>query len=256
MSFANTGKVWTLDSFKDYLKTVSLGDKPWFRAVCLHHTAAPSLHQRPDGLLVRHLENMRGYYQNQLRWRSGPHLFIDDDQVWGMTPLTVRGVHAASFNSYSIGIEVLGDYDNEDPKKGRGLACWETAAAATKMILDWAKLPVNDKTVLFHRDDPRTTKSCPGTKVGKPWVLDLIKNSSPLPSLVKEALKPATPTFQALYPALIRKGYSDFEIKNGLKITNGKVFWRNTWLEKAYYDKTAQTTLASSEEIALIPQRC
>ena len=254
MSFANTGKVWTLDSFKDYLKTVSLGDKPWFRAVCLHHTAAPSLHQRPDGLLVRHLENMRSYYQNELRWRSGPHLFIDDDQVWGMTPLTVRGVHAASFNSYSIGIEVLGDYDNEDPKKGRGLKCWETAAAATKMILDWAKLPANDKTVLFHRDDPRTTKTCPGGKVGKAWVLDLIKKSSPLsaPTIAQQV----GPTVLPLYGALKDKGYSDFEIKNGLKITNGKVFWRDAWLESAYYDKTAQTTFASTAEILLIPQRC
>jgi hypothetical protein len=55
---------------------------------------------------------------------------------------------------------------------------------------------------------------------------------------------------------LKEKGYTDSEIKNGLKISSGKVFWRDTWLEKAYYDRSAQTTLASQEEINLIPKKC
>ena len=253
MSFANVGKVWTVDSFKEYLKSLALGEKPWFRAVCLHHTFAPNLHQRPDGLLVKHVENIRSFYQKDLGWTRGPHLFIDDDQIWGMTPLTVRGVHAASFNSSSIGIEVLGDYDNEDPKNGRGLECWKTAAAATKAVLDWVKLPVNEKTVLFHRDDPRTTKTCPGVKVQKPWIIDLIKNSSAAVSV--PAVKPVGPTFSPLYTSLRSKGYSDSEIRKDLKIVGGKVFWQNLWLEKAYYDKNAKTTLASNEEIASIPQK-
>lgn len=249
MSFANTGKVWTLEGFASYLKTVN---KPsWARSVCLHHTAAPSLHQRPDGFLVKHLENMRNYYSKELGWRSGPHLFIDEDQVWGMTPLDVTGIHAASFNRSSIGIEVLGDYDNEDPKKGRGLQCWETAAAATKMLLEWLKLPANDKTVLFHRDDPKTTKTCPGGKVQKTWVLGLINGAATVP-----AVEPSNVSFYPLAKALGDKGYNDFEIKYGLKIISGKVFWRDTWLEKAYYDRSAQTTLASQEEINLIPKKC
>lgn len=249
MSFANTGKVWTPEGFAAYLKTLNKPD--WAKAVCLHHTAAPSLYQRPDGFLAKHLENLKDYYSKQLRWRSGPHLFIDEDQIWGMTPLTETGVHAVSFNRTSIGIEVLGDYDNEDPKKGRGLQCWETAAAATKMLLEWLKLPANDKTVLFHRDDPKTTKTCPGGKVQKTWVLGLINGAVKAP-----AVEPSNVSFSPLAQALRDKGYSDFEIKYGLKIISGKVFWRDTWLEKAYYDRSAQTTLASQEEINLIPKKC
>ena len=168
-----------------------------------------------------------------------------------MTPLDVTGIHAASFNRSSIGIEVLGDYDNEDPKKGRGLECWKTAAAATKMLLEWLKLPANDKTVLFHRDDPKTTKTCPGGKVQKTWVLGLINGAATVPAVV-----PSNISFSPLAQALKNKGYSDFEIKYGLKIVSGKVFWRDTWLEKAYYDRSAQTTLASQEEINLIPKKC
>jgi hypothetical protein len=249
MSFTNTGKVWTLEGFASYLKTVKAPS--WARSVCLHHTAAPSLYQRPDGFLAKHLENLRSYYSNELGWRSGPHLFIDEDQVWGMTPLDSTGIHAASFNRSSIGIEVLGDYDNEDPKKGRGLECWQTTAATTKMLLDWLKLPANDKTVLFHRDDPKTTKTCPGGKVQKTWVLDLIKGSKNTPTITASNV-----SFIPLVKALGEKGYSDSEIKYDLKIISGKVFWRDTWLEKAYYDRSAQTTLASQEEIKSIPKKC
>lgn len=250
MSFDNTGKVWTLEGLAAYLKTIKAPS--WAKAVCLHHTAAPSLYQRPDGFLAKHLENMRSYYSRELGWRSGPHLFIDEDQVWGMTPLTETGVHASSFNRSAIGIEVLGDYDNEDPKKGRGLQCWQTTAAATKMLLEWLNLPANDKTVLFHRDDPKTTKTCPGGKVQKTWVLDLIKNSEAKLSQPEKSSN----SFRPLAQALKEKGYTDSEIKNGLKIRSGKVFWRDTWLEKAYYERSAQTTLASQEEINLIPKKC
>jgi len=207
MSFNNTGKVWTVEGFAQYLNSIKAPS--WAKAVCLHHTAAPSLNQRPDGFLAKHLENLKSYYSSQLGWKSGPHLFIDDDQVWGMTPLTETGVHASSFNRSSIGIEVLGDYDNEDPKKGRGLECWKTTAAATKMLLDWLKLPVNDKTVLFHRDA----------------------------SILKQ------------------KGYSDEEIKKDLKLISGKIFWREKWLETAYYDKSAQATLISLAETNLIQKK-
>ena len=246
MSFNNTGKVWSVDAFAQYLKTI----KPpaWAKAVCLHHTSSPTLNQRPNGFLAQHLENLKDYYSRQLGWHGAPHLFIDEDQAWGMNPLTETGVHASSFNRLAIGIEVLGDYDNEEPTKGRGLQCWQTATAITKLLLDWLSLPVNDKTVLFHRDDPKTTKTCPGGKVGKAWVINLIKNSS-VPKT-----EPVSVSFSALVPELEKKGYSSEEIKKGLKISNGKVYWRDKWLEKAYYDKYTQTTFASTEEINLIEQ--
>ena len=104
MSFANVGKVWSSSSFNEYLKTVK---KPsWARAVTLHHTAAPSLAQRPTGFTIQHIENIKSYYSQKLGWKKGPHLFTDEDEIFGMTPLTLTGIHAVSFNSYSIGIEV------------------------------------------------------------------------------------------------------------------------------------------------------
>lgn len=172
MSYSNVGMVWSTISLRSYLSQIQPPD--WCKHVVLHHTASPSLAMRPRGFTAQHLENLKSFYKDELHWSAGPHLFVDDDQIFGMSPLTEHGVHAVSFNRNSIGIEVLGDYDCEDPFSGRGLECWRTAAATTKVLLDWLKLPANETTVLFHRDDPKTSKTCPGKKVKKDWVLGLI----------------------------------------------------------------------------------
>lgn len=169
MSFANVGKSWKVDEFKSYLKTLT--PPAWAKAVTLHHTASPSLKIRPNGLTDQHVINLRDFYKNEKGWSAGPHLFVDDYRIMGMTPLTEKGVHAVSFNSTSIGIEVLGDYGEEDPHSGRGLECWENAFAATAALLEWLGIEPSSKTVQFHRDDPATSKSCPGDKVRKDWVL-------------------------------------------------------------------------------------
>ena len=42
--------------------------------------------------------------------------------------MTAHGVHAVSFNSTGVGIEMLGNYDIEDPRTGRGLQVLTTTA--------------------------------------------------------------------------------------------------------------------------------
>jgi hypothetical protein len=174
MGFSNVGEVWTPDEFRDYLETI---DPPaWARAITLHHTGSPDLAARPDGFSPQLVENMRHYYAETREWSSGPHLFIDDDQCWGMTALDEIGVHAGSFNSYAVGIEVLGYYDEgkDDPFNGRGGNCWDTAFQISAALLDWMGLAVDSSTVLFHRDEPNAGKTCPGTRVLKTWAIEKI----------------------------------------------------------------------------------
>lgn len=174
MGFELIGQVWTETTFRDYLRTVDLS---WARGVCLHHTGTPDLDQRPKGFLAVHMENLRSYYRDSLGWSAGPHLFVDDDQIWGMSSLERRGVHAKSFNAHFIGIEVLGNYDRDDPMKGRGVACWDLATSASAMIFERLGVKADQITgaqLKFHRDDPRTSKSCPGTRIDKASVIATI----------------------------------------------------------------------------------
>lgn len=253
MSFANVGRVWSTESLASYLKTVQKPD--WCRAVCLHHTAAPSLAMRPQGLLSQHIRNMEEYYRG-LGWSAGPHFFVDENEVFGMTPPDLKGVHAVTFNRYAIGIEVLGDYDSEFHNKGRGLECWKTAAATTNIILNWLGLEANFLNVLFHRDDPTTSKTCPGTRVQKQWFLDLMDGA------VKEPAKPiVNPKAEVQFVKAAEylqkiKGYSSQDVANRLKRNpDGLFFFDKQWLENAYYDAKQEATMAPIKELYDVPKK-
>jgi hypothetical protein len=173
MSFSLVGTAWNLAGFAKHIADV---DTSWANSVTLHHTGSPDLSmRRGGGLVVQHIRNIQDYYKQKKGWDRGPHLFIDDVDINGMSPLSERGIHAKSFNADSVGIEVLGNYDTEDPRSGRGLECWALAAQVTATLLGKLGLPANPTTVKFHRDDPLTNKSCPGDKVSKPWFITMVQ---------------------------------------------------------------------------------
>ena len=248
MSYANVGKVWSNASFKEYLKTVK---KPsWVRAVVIHHTAAPSLAQRPKGLLIEHIHNISGFYKNTLGWNRGPHLFTDENEIYGMTPLTTAGIHAASFNSYTIGIEVLGNYDVEDPLNGRGKECWNTTAKATADLLEWIGVEANSKTILFHRDDPKTSKTCPGTKIGKDWFINLVKASTGVVSPPPVPIVDIKDEFVSVVDYMMKERNVDYKTAAKSLKKEGKLYlYNNHWLERAYYDLGKQQTVAPVSEL-------
>lgn len=246
MSFANLGKVWSTDTFSEYLKTVPRPS--WVKSITIHHTAAPSLAQRPQGFNAQNVANIASYYRNKLGWNRGPHLFTDEDQIFGMTPLTVKGIHAASFNSSSIGIEVLGNYDIEPHNEGRGAHCWLVAAQTTALLLQWLGLPANKDTVKFHRDDPKTSKTCPGKRISKEWFLSLIANGYSKPVAPADDLKVAP----VVAYAVEHKGYTYASAVALLKAKRGLFFFGDDWLEGAFYDKSLGQTVAPLDELEAI----
>lgn len=166
------GKPYLPKEFDAYVKSLKWAGAFRPSLIVIHHTAAPSLAQRPNGWTPVHMQNLRSYYGGQLGWSAGPHLFTDDDQIWTFTPMTERGIHAVSFNRNGIGIEMLGDYDSEDPWSGRGLKVLQTTASAVRSLM--SALNVGKDAIRFHRDDPKTSKTCPGTKISKADFLSLI----------------------------------------------------------------------------------
>lgn len=160
------GRALSPAEFRDYLGTFEFADwRP--SCVVVHHTAAPCLATRPKGILQEHIANLKAFYEDK-GWGSGPHLFVDEDQIWLFSPLTRRGTHAVAFNRTGVGIEMLGDYDTEDPWSGRGLQVLTTAATAAVFLLrKMGAARFGDGEVKFHRDDPNTSKTCPGDKISK-----------------------------------------------------------------------------------------
>lgn len=138
------------------------------RGVTIHHTAAPSLAQRPVGFVEQHMRNLRGYYMG-LGWSRGPHLFVDEHRIWVFSPLQNRGVHAVTFNGSHFGVEMLGNYDSEDPSAGRGAGVLRMGKVATALLCHrYGFSPsnvVSPQEVNGHRDCRSTAKTCPGRRV-------------------------------------------------------------------------------------------
>lgn len=178
MGFELVGSVWDREAWREYIAALAPSTFAWADSITVHHTASPSLAQRPQGWKIQHMRNLKHFYGKELGWGSGPHLFTDEDQVFGLSSLYRRGVHARSFNSHSIGIEALGNYDFEPCEHGRGEEVWRMTAFVVAVLLKRMGLQPTEETVLFHRDDPKTSKTCPGKLVEKEWFLDMVKGHS------------------------------------------------------------------------------
>lgn len=165
-AFPIVGRRFSPAEFLTYAKWVQANESFHWNptGITAHHTAYPSLDMRPDGFTEQHMRNLRDYYKNSMGWSSGPQVFTDDKGIWVLTPLTHRGVHAKSFNSTRIGIEMLGDFDyKDDPDTGRGrLSTYHGKFAAAAMMKAFG---ISTGKLNFHRDDPKTSKSCPGKKI-------------------------------------------------------------------------------------------
>ena len=137
--------------------------------ITLHNTASPTLAQRPSGLTKTHIDNLVSFYRDTQKWSAGPHLFIDDKQIWVFTPLTMSGVHSPCFNKLALGFEMLGDYEKENFKTGRGLAVRKNAVAAIATVS--AVLGLDPTTLRLHKEDTCTNHACPGKNVIKAEII-------------------------------------------------------------------------------------
>lgn len=172
----------TAAEFMAYLEGIQFGAwRPRF--VTMHHTGAPNLatwrgwQTRAKPVSDEQwMKNLAAYYGNEMKWSAGPHFFFTPNNFCVLSPPTARGVHAVSFNAMSWGVECVGDFDVEKfdgavrDKYVEGLACLHLA---TGLALEPYERGV--RGLHFHRDDPKTTKTCPGKGVQKADVIARVK---------------------------------------------------------------------------------
>ena len=181
------GQSFAPDKFDTYCQSLQwLAWRPSF--IVLHNTGVPSLSQRPNGLTKKHIQNLEAFYRDKQKWSAGPHLFVDDKQIWVFTPLTVSGVHSPSWNQVSLGVEMLGDYEKEAFDTGRGLKVRKNTVEALATLS--AVLGFESQSMRLHREDPLTTHACPGKNVRKLEVIQEVQDLILARHAGEHALKP------------------------------------------------------------------
>lgn len=140
-----------------------------------HNTAAPSLVQwiksadadRAKGLKpgITRIQNLERFFHDDNHWSGCPHLFVANDYIWEMNPLTAPGVHSPSWNNVSIGIEMVGDFAVEDDDSGEGLKVKNNTIFATAILCSALGLNPSNETIFLHKEDKKTTHDCPGARI-------------------------------------------------------------------------------------------
>lgn len=167
MAFSIIARKFTVPEFQEYVKSV--GKQAWVKRIVLHNTAAPSIAQRPGGILtLTHIKNLHTYYSQTQGWSGGPHLFIDAEGIWVFNPLDKKGVHSPSYNGSSWGVEMLGNFETESFTTGLGAKIAANAQAACAILAELQGWPdLHDQRLILHKEDKKTNHDCPGKNVIK-----------------------------------------------------------------------------------------
>lgn len=170
-------RAFTAENVGEYLRDIP--PPLWVQFIVVHNTGAPSLKtyrgykNRANPVTdTQWLKNLEKYYRDQQRWKAGPHWFVTPNAkgLLAFTPSTVPGTHTPSWNSKSIGVEVVGDFDAEafGPDTKRNLV------ALLAALHSW--LGLSPTTLRFHKEDRATThKNCPGRNINKAELIELVQ---------------------------------------------------------------------------------
>jgi hypothetical protein len=180
------GQRFSPDEFLQYVKSNvapalrgRLSWKPTF--IVLHNTAVPSIAQRRNGFTRANMDSLARYYGINQGWRSGPHLFVDQNGIWVFSRLDRRGTHSPCFNARSWGIEQLGDFAVESYDSGDGAKIRDNAVAAMAILSIAGNInrsPQNaTNPIRFHKEDRCTNHACPGDHCVKNGVISMVEEA-------------------------------------------------------------------------------
>lgn len=187
----------------------------------LHHTWRPTQDTWNGYTSMR---GMQRYYAG-LGWTSAPHIYCAPDGIWLATPLSLIGIHAGRGNGsvaqgwYSIGIEMVGDFDRAVPSG----AVWERTRAVLGGLQARVGRPLAS-VLSFHRDWTNA-KSCPGHMVTRPWVLEQFVDACVRKVRVTSGELNIRQGPGANYPIVARLRYGDVVEVDSEKSEGHGVWW-------------------------------
>lgn len=155
--------------------------------IVLHNTANPNiklwLSWSPEHRQA-YINNMQPYYA-KMGWKGGPHYFVpptSDIVAFGFNDPTNCGTHASCFNSDSIGIEMVGDFNSEEFDTGPGAIVRDNAIDLMarlhlKLGLNPASYVYGKSGLHFHVACKADNHDCPGKHVVKSDVIARVQSA-------------------------------------------------------------------------------
>lgn len=195
----------TIADFEAYIAPMTW-DRGWHPAfITGHNTGVPRLsqyvNQYSDAVRQQWPGNLNHYYRNTMKWHSGPHIVIcpkiTGGYIWVLCDLELDGVSVSCWNSKTIGIECVGDYETEDPTTGHGAEVRDQfveIAAALCRHFGWAPRPqiLGVKGIHWHKQCTNDHHPCPGKNWSGDDVIRRIETVLKPKSTIEEVDIPST----------------------------------------------------------------
>ena len=166
------------DEFRTLVRGLKFdkGWKPEFPT--LHNTGVPSLKQwLAMGAIPQERwgANLNAYYKG-MGWHAGPHLVVCPSYIWSLCDLEHDGVSVSCWNSVTLGIEMVGNYevDGDEFDTGPGASVRDNAVFVLASLCEKFGWRIAD-VLRFHRECPRDHHACPGSLVSKPAIVQRIE---------------------------------------------------------------------------------
>lgn len=200
------GKPYTREQLKTHIDSLDFSN--WRRKdgtrgrplyIVFHNTSEPTIEQWMGWSVQKrqdYIHNVQQYYENDLGWRAGPHYFVPptiDPCCFGFSNPVTAGTHCSCFNSDSIGIEHVGEFNIEQYDSGPGAIVRDNgiylmALLHNKLGLEPAPYSYGVRGLHFHIECAHDNHDCPGKNVHKPDVVARIQAEM---ALLKGAPSPA-----------------------------------------------------------------
>lgn len=124
------GRGYTREQWAAHVAQTNL--MPGAAGITEHATGIPTLAQAEAFNPTNYIKNTQSYYETQLGWAHGPHLFSDIGDgtsrpaIWGFSALDTRGTHCSCDNGRGFyGGECMGNRNTEDYSQGPGAQALE-----------------------------------------------------------------------------------------------------------------------------------
>lgn len=169
------GRVMTIPQLEEHVASLAFAGPFQPKFICVHNTDVPSVAtfngwiKRGSPTPEQWGRNLAAYYVGE-GFPSMPHAFtMPDGRVLLGAPFNIKGTHTPSWNGIAIGIENVGNFDNESWGGPESAALVGLLAALhNRLKLDPANYVRGVRGLHFHKEDSRTThKNCPGKNMVK-----------------------------------------------------------------------------------------
>lgn len=185
------GKPYTRDQLAAHIESLDFskwrrkdGTRSRPKFIVLHNTSEPTIAlwlSWSSAKRAGYIQNVQQFYANK-GWKGGPHYFVPpqtDIAAFGFNDPTTCGTHCSCFNSDSIGIEMVGEFNKEPFDSGPGAIVRDNtvfllAALHKKLGLKPAPYAYGKTGLHFHLECKADEHDCPGKFVHKADVVQRV----------------------------------------------------------------------------------